>query len=147
MIFIVFLKLRFIHILIVINMVQYQGDMSAKVLVISGAITSGSEAIFTTDLDVDVGRVAKPILIAKTGTDAILTGSLIVEYTGRLNDFPILTAITGSVNIALEVVNGTNWGVAVISNFEYSKIRITKVTSDLSDDVPNLTILASGVMN
>jgi len=123
---------------------MFSGEMKKKLIISTATISTSTEAEFIVQEEINVGDVPVPILVFVVSSESLISGTISVEYGGRLNDFPLIDGSLKTANIEFTLHDGKNYGILEVTNFYYSMIYINKITNGTSE-LPDLNVYVCGV--
>jgi hypothetical protein len=126
---------------------SFSGDLTPVMLASGTEITSGTEVtvgLFTNANSALTAMLKKPMLYVKVTTATAVTGSIVITYQEKINDFHIGVDKNVTVPMTLQSA-GSYAGIAEITN-DFSAITIKGITNGLDDDTVTYQVFLIGMV-
>jgi hypothetical protein len=120
---------------------HYSGDLKPVILASGTAITSSSEVTTPTVVEIDIGRLLKPIFYVKVVTGTTSTGSMTVTYACRAAELPSVADVEAV--IPLTAVGDMYYGYWPFTS-DYSTVRIVKVKNSMNTTLTSYEVGITG---
>jgi hypothetical protein len=126
-------------------MLDYTGDFLPVLLTSGTEINTGTtvtEGLFTTENSVQTARMEKPMFYVTVTTATTATGSMIVGYQEKINDFH--AGVDKTVTVPMIAINSTSYmGIVTFTN-DFSAITVKSIKNSLNQKTVTYKVYVTG---